>query len=568
MLQSVSAETDGRLNRVAITAAIVLLAALAGHAQSLDDLKNDGKNPDNVLTYGMGYSLQRYSPLKQIDKANIKRLVPVWSLSLDNQWGEQAQPLVYNGVMYVTNARATVAIDVATGKQIWKTPVDWPADMVRVVCCGVSNKGAAIFDGKVFRTTLDANVIALDMKTGKELWRQKAAEWKDGYSMNAAPVIANGVLISGISGAEYGTRCFLDGWDPQTGKHLWRRYTVPAPGEKGSETWPPGDAYLHGGGSTWITGSYDPELDLVYWGTGNAGPWNAQKRPGDNLYTASLLALKPKTGEIAWYYQFTPNDMYDYDAVWEPILADIPVAGQSRKVVMQFNRNGFLYVLDRTNGKLLAANAYEKVNWASGIDMKTGRPIETDVPKRLLAGEQVELWPQTRGGKNWPHAAFNPQTGLLYANTMHAASLYKFVPEQPFVAGTRYQFIENKYVPVEGEPIAHMDAVDPLTAQQRWRAPLFDHPQWSAMLATGSGLLFTGKETGEFIAVDAETGKTLWQFETGSGINAQPITFTHNGQQYVSILAGLGGIYLNQAREALKNVPQGGSVWTFALVAQ
>ena len=383
------------LRCIALLIAIALLAAVAASAQSLDDLKNDGKNPDNVLTYGMGYSLQRYSPLKQIDKANVKRLVPVWNLSLDNQWGEQAQPLVYNGVMYVTDAKATVAIDVATGKQIWKTPVDWPADMVRVVCCGVSNKGAAIFDGKVFRTTLDANVIALDMNTGKELWREKAAEWKDGYSMNAAPLIANGVLITGMSGAEYGTRGFLDGWDPQTGKHLWRRYTIPAPGEKGSDTWPKGDAYLHGGGSTWITGSYDPDLDLVYWGTGNAGPWNAQKRPGDNLYTCSLLALKPETGEVAWYYQFTPNDMYDYDAVWEPILADITVDGQPRKVVMQFNRNGFLYVLDRTNGKLLAANPYEKVNWASGIDLKTGRPIETDVSKRLLAGEQLEIWPAT-----------------------------------------------------------------------------------------------------------------------------------------------------------------------------
>ncbi len=208
------------------------------------------------------------------------------------------------------------------------------------------------------------------------------------------------------------------------------------------------------------------------------------------------------------------------------------------------------------------------MNWASRIDLKTGRPVETDVAKRLLAGEQVELWPQTRGGKNWPHAAFNPETGLLYANTMHYASMYKFVPQQPFVAGTRYQFIENKNVPEPGQPLAHMDAIDPLTAQQRWRAPILDHPQWSAMLATGSGLLFTGKETGEFIAVDAETGKIIWQFQTGSGINAQPITYTHDGQQYVTVLSGVGGLYWNQAHEALKNVPQGGSVWTFALFPQ
>lgn len=556
------------MKRLAWTAALLVAITTAASAQTLDELKNDGKNTDNVLTYGMGYQQHRYSPLKQIDKTTVKRLVPLWNLSLDNQYGEQAQPLVYNGVMYVTNAKATVAIDVATGKQIWKTPVDWPPDTPRIVCCGISNKGAAIYDGKLFRCTLDAFVIALDLKTGKEIWRQKAAEWKQGYSITAAPLLANGVLITGISGAEFGIRGFLDGWDPQSGMHLWRRYTVAAPGEPGGQTWPAGDAYLHGGGSTWITGSYDPDLDLVYWGTGNPGPWNPTQRPGDNLYTNSLLALRPKTGEIVWYYQFTPNDMFDYDACWEPILADIRVDSQQRKVVMQLNRNGFLYVLDRTNGKLLSAKPFEKVNWATGVDMKTGRPVESEIAKKVRAGEQIELWPTQRGAKNWPHAAFNPETGLLYANTMHSARLYRFVPVQPFVEGTRYMFVENLPAPQpEGEPIAHVDAIDPLTAKQVWRAPLWDHPQWAAMLATAGGLLFTGKETGEFIAIDAATGTTLWQFPTGSGINAQPITYTHNGQQYVSILSGLGGIYANQARDLLKNVPPGGSVWTFALLA-
>lgn len=554
---------------VATGAAVLLLVMTSAYAQTLDDLKNDGTNTDNVLTYGMGYHLRRYSTLQQINKSNVKRLAPIWSLSLDNQWGEQAQPLVYNGVMYVTNAKATVAIDVGSGKQIWKTPVEWAPETTGVVCCGVSNKGAAIYDGKLFRTTLDAFVIALDMKTGKEIWRQKAADWKDGFSMTVAPLIANGVLISGISGAEFGTRGFLDGWDPQTGKHLWRRYTVAGPGEPGGDTWPQGDAYLHGGGSTWITGSYDPELDLVYWGTGNAGPWNPTVRPGDNLYTASLLAIRPKTGEIAWHYQFTPNDMFDYDACWEPILADIDVAGQKRQVVMQLNRNGFLYVLDRTNGKLLAANAYEKVNWATHVDMKTGRPVESDIAKKVRAGEQIELWPTQRGAKNWPHAAFNPETGLLYANTQHSSRLYKFLKVGPYVKGNRYQFTENLRAPQpEGEPVAHVDAIEPLTAKQRWRVPLFDHPHWSAIVATAGGLLFTGKETGEFIALDADTGKTLWQFQTSSGINAQPITFTHNGQQYVTVLSGLGGIYVKQAGAELKNVPLGGSVWTFALMPE
>jgi alcohol dehydrogenase (cytochrome c) len=557
----------GKTKALAVAAASLWFLAAGASAQTLDELKNDGQNTDNVLTYGMGYDQHRYSPLKLIDKSNVKRLVPVWNLSLDNQWGEQAQPLVYQGVMYVTDAKATVAIEVETGKQIWKTPVDWPAETPRVVCCGVSNKGAAIYNGKLFRTTLDAYVIGLDLKTGKELWRQQAADWKQGYTMTVAPLIANGVLISGISGAEFGIRGFLDGWNPETGAHLWRRYTTPAQGEKGSETWPADDTALHGGGSTWITGSYDPDLDLVYWGTGNAGPWNPTKRPGDNLYTASVVAIKPKTGEIAWHYQFTPHDMYDFDATWELILADLPINGQTRKVVMQLNRNGFVYVLDRANGKLLSANPYEKVNWASRIDLETGRPVETDVSTRLLAGETVELWPSTRGAKNWPHAAFNPETGLLYANTMHQASQYRFVPVGPLVPGMRYQFIENKIAPRDpNEPVGHVDAINPLTGEARWRAPLVDNPQYSAIIATGGGLLFTGKETGEFVALDAENGKILWQFQTGSGLNAQPITFTHNGEQYVTILSGVGGQYWNAAREALKNVPQGGSVWTFALM--
>ena len=557
------------MRRSALVAAVLLLFATAASAQTLDDLKNDGKNSDNILTYGMGYQQHRYSPLNQINKSNLKRLVPVWNLSLDNNWGEQAQPLVYNGVMYVTNARATVAIDVATGKQIWKHNLEWPPETPRVVCCGVSNKGAAILNGKVYRTTLDAYVLALDMKTGKEIWKSKAAEWKDGYSMTVAPQIANGVLITGISGAEFGIRGFIDGWDPETGKQLWRRYTIPARGEKGNETWPQNNnAWEVGGGSSWITGSYDPELDLAYWGVGNPAPWASQSRPGDNLYTSSVLALRPKTGEIVWYYQFTPGDAYDYDASWELILSDINVAGQRRKVLMQLNRNGFLYVIDRTNGKLISAKAYEKVNWASHVDMTTGRPVETEVAKKLRASEQVELWPSTTGGKNWPHAAYNPNTGLLYANTIHQARMFRHLETKPHVPGQRYQFVENLPIPKKpGEPHGHIDAIDPLTAEKKWRVPLMDFQIWSAMLATGGGLLFTGKTTGEFIALDADNGKQLWQFQTGSGINAMPVTFTHNGRQYVTVLSGLGGLYWNQQRERLKDiVPQGGSVWTFALM--
>src|SRR3954462_8606150 len=451
------------MKTVIAVAAVIFATAGAVRAQTLDDLKNDGKNPDNILTYGMGYAQNRYSPLAQINKTNVKKLVPVWTAGLENEFGEQAQPIIFNGVMYVSNAKWTVAIDAVSGKQLWRTAVDFEPETPRVVCCGVSNKGVAVYNGKVFRTTLNAFVVALDQKTGKEVWKQKAADWTDGYSQTVAPLIANGVVVTGISGAEFGIRGFLDGWDPDSGKHLWRRYTTAGPDEKGHDTWEPREAYRYGGGSTWITGSYDPDLDLMYWGTGNSGPWNPVARKGDNLYTASVIAVRPKTGEVAWHYQFTPNDVFDWDAVWEIILADIPVNGQVRKVAMQMNRNGFLYVLDRTNGQLLSAKPYGKVTWATHVDMATGRPVESEQAKKLRAGEKIEMYPSVRGAKNWPHAAFSPKTGLLYANTNEGASIYRFTALAPYQAGARYQGVENSYPPTQpGSVVGYMEAIDPL----------------------------------------------------------------------------------------------------------
>ena len=530
------------------------------------ELIGDAASTDNVLTYGMGYNQNRYSPLRQINKSNVKRLTPVWTAGLDNDFGEQGQPMIYDGVMYVSNAKWTVAIDALSGRQLWRTAVDFPPDTPRVVCCGVSNKGVALYKGKVFRTTLDAHVVALDQKTGKQVWKQKAAEWKEGYSQTVAPQIANGVLLTGISGAEFGIRGFIDGWDPDTGKHLWRRYTTAGPDEKGHDTWEPRDAYKNGGASTWITGSYDPELDLAYWGTGNAGPWNPSVRKGDNLYAASVLAVRPKTGEIVWHFQFVPNDIFDWDAVWELILGEVRVEGQMRKVVMQMNRNGFLYVLDRANGKLLSAKPYGKVNWATHVDMATGRPVESDLAKQLRAGKPIDMWPSVRGAKNWPHAAFNPHTGLLYANTNNTPSTIRLTELAPYKPGLRYVGVENAYPPVKpGDIVGHVEAIDPVTAQPKWRIPVRDHQIAGAMLATGGGLLFNGKHTGEFYAMDIDTGETVWEYRLSSGINAQPITWTHQGKQYVTVLSGLGGLYGTRQRSQLSSVPLGGSVWTFAL---
>ncbi len=545
---------------------LALFAAFTAQAQTADDLKKDGANTDNVLTYGMGYGQQRFSKLSKINKSNVKKLAPVWSLSLENDFGEQGQPIVYDGVMYVSDAKWTVAINALTGKQIWRTPVDFDPDTPRIVCCGVSNKGVALYNGMVLRGTLDAYMVALDQKTGKEIWKTKVIDWKDGYSITGAPVVANGVLITGVSGAEFGIRGFIAGYDPATGKALWRRYTTAGPDEKGGDTWKVEDAYKNGGGSTWITGSYDPELDLVYWGTGNTGPWNPKYRGGDSLYTASVIAVRPSTGELVWHYQFTPNDVYDYDAVSELILGDLKVDGKTRKTVMQLNRNGFSYVLDRADGKLLAANPYERVNWASHIDMATGRPVDTEVATKMRAGESVKLWPNIVGGKNWQHAAFSPKTGLLYANTIHMWSSMQMVDlELPYKPGTRWVGMKDIKIDFEpGEPRGYMSAIDPVTGKAKWQVPLNDHANWSSMLATDSGLLFTGRHSGEFIALDADTGKQLWQFQTGSGINANPITWSHKGKQYVTVLSGLGGLGVRFTGTAVKNVPKGGSVWTFA----
>ena len=553
-----------------LAALVFLLFTCSAWAQSPDELKTDGQNTENVTTYGMGYSLQRYSPLKQINKSTVNRLVPVWSLSLNNDLGEQAQPLIYHGVMYVTNAKWTVAVDVATGRQIWRTPTDWDPATPRVVCCGVSNKGPAIYNGKLFRTTLDAFVVALEMDTGKEVWKQEFADWKEGYSSTAAPLIANGVLITGMSGAEYGVRGFLDGWDPDTGNKLWRRYTVPGPGELGFETWPAEtDAYQHGGGSTWITGSYDPDLDLVYWGTGNAAPWNPSLRSGDSLYTAGVVAIQPKTGALAWHYQWTPNDMYDYDGVNENVLADVKIDSSMRKLLIHADRNGFLYVLDRINGKVIAAHAYEKVNWAERIDLASGRPLLTELSTRLVAGEEVEMWPGTRGGKNWVPMAFNPKTGLVYLSSLHRARVVKFVPPGEYKAGQRFVGAETKIPDVAPEePWGYYMAVDPLTGETKWKIALSDFANWAGMMATEGGLVFTGKQTGEFIAIDEANGEILWQFQTGSGINSSPITYTFKGRQYVTVLSGLGGLSAVAGTPVRQFVPPGGSVWTFALMPE
>ena len=549
--------------------------ALTGSAaaQSLADLRNDAATPGDVTTYGMGWSQQRHTPLTQITPTNVRQLAPAWNLSLDNSANASSQPLLINGVMYVATHSHTLAVDPVSGRQLWKTPIELPADINGYLCCGIHSRGLAALDGVLYRTTLDAQVVALHMKDGKQIWKVKAADYKQGYSMTHAPLIAGGVLITGISGGEYGTRGFIDGWDLKTGEKKWHRWTTATAGEKGADTWNPGRAET-GGAPTWLTGTYDPELDLVYWGTGNGGPWNPASRGGDSLYICSVLAIRPSTGEIVWHYQFSPGDPYDYDGTNELVLADLPIAGKATKVLMQANRNGFFYVIDRTSGKLISATQYaRKINWASGIDMKTGRPVDTAMTAMVRKTEEmtdfVEVWPSAFGGKNWMPMSYDPKSRLVYLNSIDLGMKVKYVKQQRPGGPNWYLGLElGGFVDPDDRNRGALVAWDPAAGKAVWRV-LNKSPFWSGVLSTDGGVVFTGSQNGQFIAFEAKTGKRLWSFQTGSGITGLPITWERDGRQYVTVLSGAATVYGALAGDPdVANVPAGGSVWTFALPAR
>lgn len=558
------------IQRIFMCAAIAL-AGVLGVANAQTGKPAAPESAD-VLTYGMGQKQQRHSPLARIDRSNVKDLVPVWSLSLDNSANISTQPLVKDGVMYVVTHDSTVAIDAVSGRQIWKTKVDLPEDIGAMICCGIHARGMAMRDGVIYRPTLDAHLMAMSAKDGEVLWRVKVADYKIGYSMTGAPLLVGDVLMTGISGGEYNIRGFIRGYDPKTGKELWTRYTTAAPGEPGHETWNGSAGWKTGGGTTWIPGTYDPELDMVYWGTGNGSPWNPQTRAngGDALYICSVLAIKPKTGEIVWHFQFSPADPFDYDSVNEMVLADMDVNGKPVKALINANRNGFMYVLDRTNGDVVAANQYaKKLNWATGIDPETGRPNDTELTKRFKAEVSMEkaeaIWPGVLGSKNWQPISYDPDRKLAFVNGMNIGFLYKNTRQElklpaMFFGGE----IEGWIEPEDGNR-GFIAAIDPLTGKFAWDVPL-KVPHWAGVMSTAGGLVFTGNLMGEFLAYDADTGKELWKHQTGSGIAGLPITWERDGKQYVTITNGAATLYNALGGDpVLPPIPVGGSVVTFAL---
>lgn len=497
--------------------------ALAGWAQVPDDA-------GSWLSYGKNLAGWRYSPLAQIRPSNIGRLTPAWILSTGVAGVNETTPLVSGETMYLTGPSNTAwAVDLLTGRKIWSYSKDVPSGLG--LCCGPVNRGFAMLGNRLFKMNIQATLVALEANSGKVLWETTIDDHKKGYTATAAPLIVKDMVVTGIAGAEWGIRGYIDAYDAATGKRRWRFYTVPTKGEPGVETWG-SDSYKHGGGSTWITGTYDAELNLIYWGVGNPGPdMDGDVRPGDNLYTCSIVALDADTGKLKWHFQFTPHDVHDWDAVADPVLMDLTVAGRKVKAVVQANRNGFYYALDRTNGKFLVAKPYTKISWATGIDA-SGRPQVISGKEPTEEGNLV--CPGLAGGHNWEPTAYSPQTGLYYFGSTDGCEVFT-LRRQEYVEGRQYQAGGTSDAPKDLEK-GSLIAVNPATGEIKWRHDLIRRP--AGLLATAGGLVFTGEPEGNLIAFDARTGKVLWHFQTGGSMRAPPISYLLRGKQYLAIMSG------------------------------
>lgn len=514
--------------------------------------------PQNWLTYYGAYDGERYSSLSQIDRDNVAKLRPAWTfqsgqiglVATPATYAYEATPLVVDGVMYTTAPDGHAwALDAKTGGILWHYQHAVPLDVP--LCCGNVNRGMAVAGGKVFYVTPDGFLIALDAATGKPVWQSIFVDVRAGESATLAPLVVKDLVLVGSSGGEYGVRGHIDAFDLTSGARRWRLYTVPKPGEPGSESWS-GDSWQRGGGTAWITGSYDPELDLVYWGTGNAGPdFDGDSRQGDNLYTDSIIAFHPEDGKLVWHYQMTPHDVWDYDGVSENILFD----RDGRKLLAHFDKNGHLYILDRSDGKLIRAVPFARTTWGA-VDAATGA---VTVKLRPTA-QGTEICPGPAGAKEWPHAAYSPDTGLLYTPVVEQCAVYKSQPEK-FAESVPYW--GGDAAAVKTQQWGEIKAFDPATGEMAWSWKSA-HPMVGSLLATAGGIIFAGEPTGEFSAFDAKTGKKLWSYQTGSGIHSSPITFSIGGKQYVAIHAGWGGWMKGFAPELL-GAPRGDALMVFSL---
>lgn len=550
------------------------------------DLMKDAETPGDVLTNGMGPRAQRYSPLKTLNTDNVTKLVPVFSFSFggEKQRGQEAQPIVHDGVIYVTGSYSRLwAVDAKTGEEKWQYDARLPEGIMP--CCDVVNRGAAIYGDMVYFGTLDAKLVALNKDTGKVVWTKKMADYEAGYSYTAAPMIVDGKIITGNSGGEFGIVGKVEARDAKTGELVWSRPTIE--GHMGTlngkdstmtgklnATWQ-GDMWKQGGGATWLGGTYDPETKLIYMGTGNPAPWNSHLRPGDNLYTSATLAIDPANGEIKWHYQTTPHDGWDFDGVNEFIPFDLKKDGKTIKAGAKADRNGFFFVLDRTNGKFISATPFvSKITWAKGFD-KNGKPIydPANRPGNPMEGggadgkgKSVFAAPSFLGGKNWMPMAYSQDTGLFY---VPANEWGMDIWNEPiaYKKGAAYLGAGFNIKPLYPDHIGVLRAVDPATGEIKWeyknKAPL-----WGGVMTTAGNLVFTGTPEGFLKAFDAKTGKELWKFNTGSGVVGTPVTWEQDGEQYVAVVSGWGGavpLWGGEVAKSIQHINQGGSLWVFKL---
>ncbi len=483
------------------------------------------------VTYSGDYSGRRYSELTQINTMNAAQIAPAWIYQTSVAGKFETTPLVIDGILYFTGPDDHgYAIDARTGRTIWHYTRPLPTRLP--VCCGRVNRGFAALGDKLFMATLDAHVVALDAKTGSVIWDVEAADSRLGYSFTVAPLVVKDKVIVGIAGGEYGIRGFIDAYDAQTGKRAWRFYTIPGPHEPGNETWA-GDSWTRGGAPAWVTGTYDPDLNLIYWGTGNPAPSDdTSERKGDNLYSNCVVALNADTGKLEWHFQFTPADAHDWDATEVPVLLDMDVNGKPRKLLAHANRNGFFYLLDRTNGEFLFAKPFAKVTWAKDVGVD-GRPQL--LPAAETSTEGTVVCPGAAGATNWMSPSFSPQTGLLYVATREQCDIFTGI-KQPFHPG--HPYIGSVYFkPAEEKAWGALRALDPSSGQVKWEFKYLS-PPWAGALSTAGGLVFSGDMEGYLIAFDARNGRDLWHFETGAPVTASPMTYAVDGRQYVAIVSG------------------------------
>jgi alcohol dehydrogenase (cytochrome c) len=491
--------------------------------------------PNSWLTYSGTLDGQRHSRIGEITSSNVARLKLLWAhqFSISDNSTIEATPLVKNNVIYLTLPPCTVvALDATTGREIWRLARELPDNLP--ICCGKVNRGLAILGDTLFYGSLDAKLIAVDARTGRVRWETQIANPNEGYSVTGAPLIAKGLVILGVSGGEFGARGFISAYDANSGKMRWHFDTIPKPGDPGHETWK-NDAWKTGGGPTWVTGSVDPNLNLLYWGVGNPSPnYAGAARPGDNLFTNSVVALDVDTGKLAWFFQFTPHDEHDWDSNQTPILADINIGGAIRKVICWANRNGFYYVLDRTNGDFLAGTSFVEVSWASSLDSK-GRPVPTDSAHVTTAGVVTKPW--IGGGTNWLPPSFDPSTQTFFVHATEGSSVYTAAPVEHLARGSNGIYVGSGSS--ESEPaVNYVIALDASSGRQKWKhaSPRGD-PRYSGVLSTTGGIIFSAA-AGIVFALDSETGKELWRAGLGGPVQATPISFELNGKQAVAIAAG------------------------------